>query len=289
MNHLHHICFLPTSFHRARIPSLFQTFPTLKPHAEKCAPRTPVRSLLLTNPAPTRAPVLILPGLGNASPDYIPLANALLSRGHAAVSIAPIARWQWALNARAIITPQYWTSSLTPRPTLNWYFAAVDSALAQISSSRLNILAHSAAGWLARAYIAENASSTLQIATLLTLGTPHCPPPPGRFDQTRGLLRYVEHQCQTLQGVESFVSVAGCGTRGKPLGSGSVGEFVAYLSYAAVCGRGDVDGDGVTPCQAACARDSHIVYCDACDHSMLTSENWYGSDSALNCWASYLM
>lgn len=123
---------------------------------------------------------------------------------------------------------------------------------------------------------------------LVTLGTPNTPPPKGTVDQTRGLLTYVERECDVADIVNDLVCVAGKGTVGRPIGKGSLGEYVAFLSYAAVCGRGDVDGDGVTPVDAACAKGGTLLVCDQCDHSMLTSEQWYGSEKAFNVWAPLL-
>ncbi|KAM1778905.1 hypothetical protein ACFX12_040347 [Malus domestica] len=60
----------------------------------------------------------------------------------------------------------------------------------------LSLVGHSAGGWLARLYMEEFGFS--DISLLLTLGTPHQPPPKGLsgvIDQTRGLLDYVNKHC----------------------------------------------------------------------------------------------
>lgn len=243
----------------------------------------------------TRLPVVILPGLGNAATDYATLTERLAQNGHAAVTVAPVRRWQWLLNARGVLTRAYWTGELQPSPTLDWYFAAVGIAIEQACAAQpdggergsINMVAHSAGGWLARAYLAEHAPQSLRVASLVTLGTPHVAPPPGSPDQTRGLLRYVASRCDIR--VARFASVAGCGTRGKAVGTGSVREAVAFASYAAVCGDGDVDGDGITPVCATKVTDARRVLCE-CDHSMLTSpRNWYGSEHALAQWIEHLV
>lgn len=239
------------------------------------------------------APVLILPGLGNASADYEELCQKLIDRGHKAVSTVPIRRWQWGQNAKGFLKKNYWNATLTPELVLDWYFKRVDRAVSELleqnDGGAINVIGHSAGGWLGRAYIAERAPEGLQVSTLLTLGTPNRGPPEGTIDQTRGLLRYVEERCDVSQLVSDLVCVAGTGTVGKGFGKGgSVSELIAYYSYAAVCGKGDVDGDGVTPVDAACAENGTLVLCDDCDHSMLTSKKWYGSDSTLAKWATYL-
>lgn len=240
---------------------------------------------------PIRLPVLILPGLGNSSADYTKLASQLAARGHTA-SVVPIARWQWSLNARGFFTRDYWRATLRPNQVLNWYFDRVDKGVNElrqvVAESSIHVVGHSAGGWLARAYLAERAPDDMRVEKLVTLGTPSTPPQQGKLDQTRGLLAYVERKCSMIANVKEMVCVAGSGTIGKPIGKGSIWEYIAFLSYAAVCGRGDVDGDGVTPLQAACAKDGKLVVCEQCSHSMLTSPQWYGSGKAFEKWSEFL-
>lgn len=248
----------------------------------------------------TRGPVVILPGLGNSFADYAALSQRLEDLGHSHVSTVPIQRWQWGLNARAFFTAAYWKCELTPSPILDWYLQRVHETVTNIQAQvhldddkadgsgqdGVSLLGHSAGGWLARVYLARYAGHNVR--TLVTLGTPHAVPPQGVIDQTRGLLNYVAKHCDTPNQVDKFVCVAGGGTVGKPLGNGSIGQYVAYLSYAAVCGIGQVDGDGVTPMQAAGSDGAEFITCE-CDHSMLTSpERWYGSDDIVSQWASHL-
>lgn len=246
----------------------------------------------LSNKEPL-SPVLILPGLGNSSNDYAILAEKLISRGHHVVVTVPVRRWQWALNAKGFFMLDYWRSRLKPNAVLDWYFDELDSAIHDVmmqceDAPQINFVGHSAGGWLGRAYLAERAPSHLRVSTLLTLGTPHTAPPAGAIDQTRGLLRYIEENCDISDMVSRFVCVAGRGTKGKPFGKGTVSEFVAFLSYYALCGHGNVDGDGVTPVTAACGTDAELICCDNCDHSMLTSHAWYGSEHIFDQWAKYL-
>lgn len=241
----------------------------------------------------TYGPVLILPGLGNSSADYVSLASRLVERGHSAVSVAPVARWKWSLNARGFFTSDYWRGTLKPQQVLDWYFNCVDRGVEELADAAadlqgISILGHSAGGWLGRAYLAERAPDELRVSSFVTLGTPNQAPPKGQLDQTRGLLEYIEKNCEVSELVDELVCVAGRGTVGKPLGKGSVAEYVAFLSYAAVCGDGNVDGDGVTPVTAACATNGKLVVCDDCDHSMLTSRKWYGEDAAYHKWVKYL-
>lgn len=278
-----------SSIRRRQYPSL-----SVKPEQKDLSIET-----IEVSVASTRNPVIILPGLGNAASDYEKLAEKLRQRGHTSVIIAPIQRWQWILNVRGFFTAEYWQSKLTPSPILDWYLTCIQSTIDELLSvtpsaspastdKAISILGHSAGGWLARVYLSQN--PTLKVSSLVTLGTPHTAPPEGVIDQTRGLLTYVANKCGIAGQVDNFTCVAGQGTQGMNFGKGSISEYVAYISYAAVCGQGDVDGDGVTPLQAACAPGADEVVVCKCEHSMLTSpSNWYGSDHIIPEWADQLL
>lgn len=232
--------------------------------------------------------MLILPGLGNSDGDYAPLAHSLLSAGHRSVSVARVARHDWLRNARGLLLPAYYQGTLTPDPTLRWYFARVDAALSALGGGPpVGMVGHSAGGWLARAYLAARADRAAEVDALVTLGTPHAPPPAGGFDQTRGLLRFVADEC-TLPRAVRALCVAGAGIVGKRLGDGSVGESVAFYSYRALCGAGDVDGDGVIPLEAAFFADAERVIVPGCAHSMVGGGTWYGSPGPMTHWRHFL-
>jgi len=64
---------------------------------------------------------------------------------------------------------------------------------------QVDLVGHSAGGWLARAYLADEKYHGAQlpapaVSTLVTLGAPHLAPPkgvPGVFDATRGALDWL--------------------------------------------------------------------------------------------------
>ncbi|KAL8144394.1 hypothetical protein V2J09_017426 [Rumex salicifolius] len=129
-------------------------------------------------------PAIILPGLGNNSGDYLRLQGILEGYGITSV-IANVSRPDWLRNAAGLLDLNYWKGTLQPRPVLDWYL-----------KRSLSLIGHSAGGWLARVYMEEFGAS--DISLLLTLGTPHTPPPKGVsgvIDQTRGLLYYVQDHC----------------------------------------------------------------------------------------------
>jgi len=145
-------------------------------------------------------PVVILPGLGNNTADYNELVTSLEARGLKAI-VAQVSRLDWLRNAAGLLDANYWKGSLQPRPVLDWYLERTKNAIAAAKamgqdSQKVSVIGHSAGGWLARVFMTNYGTDDIDL--LLTLGTPHLPPPRGVrgvVDQTRGLLYYVEENC----------------------------------------------------------------------------------------------
>lgn len=168
-------------------------------------------------------PAVILPGLGNNSQDYGGLVSSLGSHGVSSV-VADVSRVDWLRNAAGLTDARYWKGTLRPRPVLDWYLKRVDAAVAEAKQlaqgGSVSIIGHSAGGWLARVFMEEFGDSGISL--LLTLGTPHLPPPrgvPGVIDQTRGLLYYVQDNCQpaVYSPEMKYVCIAGRYIEGAPL------------------------------------------------------------------------
>ncbi|KAL6888600.1 hypothetical protein ACP4OV_009626 [Aristida adscensionis] len=184
--------------------------------------------------APPR-PAVILPGLGNNTGDYARLAAALREdHGLPAAVVARVSRPDWLRNAAGLADPNYWRGTLRPRPVLDWYLKRVDEAVSEARElcppdGKISLIGHSAGGWLARVYMEEFEAS--DISLLLTLGTPHLPPPKGVtgvIDQTRGLLNYVQKNCAPAVYTPElrYVCIAGSGwpdryIQGAPLSGNS--------------------------------------------------------------------
>ncbi|CAK7341709.1 unnamed protein product [Dovyalis caffra] len=152
-----------------------------------------------TSTTTTTRPAVILPGLGNNTGDYQKLEVTLQEYGVPTV-VAKVSRFDWLRNAAGLVDPNYWSGTLRPRPVLDWYLKRVEEAVQEAKElaqgGTLSLIGHSAGGWLARVYMEEFGQS--DVSLLLTLGTPHLPPPKGVsgvIDQTRGLLYYVEKHC----------------------------------------------------------------------------------------------
>ncbi|MCD7446886.1 hypothetical protein HAX54_018857 [Datura stramonium] len=274
---------------------------------------------LPTTTATTIRPAVILPGLGNNTNDYEKLALILKGYG-VPTAIAKVSRIDWLRNAAGLLDTNYWRGTLSPRPVLDWYLERIDEAvseakqLAQGGSGNLSFIGHSAGGWLARVYLQEFRSS--DISLLLTLGTPHLPPPkglPGVIDQTRGLLYYVEKNCakavyspelryvciagRYIQGSRFFDSNSTSSSEVKASVEQPMSEVAAVSNtnadtltastfrarfvgqgYKQVCGQADVWGDGVVPEVSAHLKGALNVTLDGVYHSPV------GSDDATRPW-----
>ncbi|RLM79657.1 hypothetical protein C2845_PM12G01590 [Panicum miliaceum] len=265
---------------------------------------------------PPRCEPAMAQGLGNNTGDYARLAAALRDDyGLPAAVVARVTRPDWLRNAAGLLDANYWRGTLRPRPVLDWYLKRVDEAVSEARElcapgGKVSLIGHSAGGWLARVYMEEFDAS--DISLLLTLGTPHLPPPkgvPGVIDQTRGLLNYVEKNCAPAVYTPGlrYVCIAGRYIQGAPLlGNSAVasdevlavdspsegGEAVIISTndkstpssvtwrarfvgqgYKQVCGRADVWGDGVVPEMAAHLEGALNISFDGVYHSPVGADD----------------
>jgi pimeloyl-ACP methyl ester carboxylesterase len=247
--------------------------------------RTPIAAAGASSSSSSTAPttpraVVILPGLGNSAEDYAPLADLLRRSGAAHVSVAPVERWNWALNALALKDPRWWRGELPPRPAVDWYIRRTDEAVREAAAAvggqqggKVTLLAHSAGGWIGRVYLRdyrqqgagvdeEAAAAALLVDRFVSLGSPHRAPPKGVegvVDQTRGILEWVETNCSGAhhhdEGVR-YLTVAGRLVKGRPLSSDSDSEGESDKADA-----GDASGG---PLERAAAVFAGVGYQQVC-------------------------
>jgi hypothetical protein len=72
--------------------------------------------------------------------------------------VAPLPRTEWIKVAKKLPTQDFLQANLPVHDTLNWYFDALETAIADILSKEgpdvnLCIVGHSIGGWVARAYL----------------------------------------------------------------------------------------------------------------------------------------
>lgn len=231
--------------------------------------------------------------------------------------------------APATFTPAFWQSRLRPVPTLNFFFEALDKCFAAVDEefgpdATVTMIGHSIGGWAVRAYLGEclgEERALKRVARVITLGTPHNPPPSDsplfKVDQTRGLLTYLNEAFPAGAPLapEQFVCVAGSSTTTADLGELSrsrawdgersrsplLERLVALPSYLALSGSAfGVSGDGLIPIETAVMKGGCAsVILDDCHHSgfiptaldsILLPETykWYGSRSIFEQWSQHL-
>ena len=228
-------------------------------------------------------PAVILPGYLAGAKEYEPLAQTLNERGIPTVIVS--IRWQdWlpTLGGRSVT------------PILRQIDATVRQVKEQTGSPKINLIGHSAGGWLARIYLGEKPycihpkdtedclwHARPYVHTLLTLGTPHT----SLERWTRKNLDFVN---LTYPGAfysdVRYICVAGKAIFGKR----RPGSWLAYSSYQLTCGKGDCWGDGITPIPAAHLERAENLIIEGATHAPKTNRIWYGSPGMLEQWVNYL-
>ena len=227
-------------------------------------------------------PTIILPGYLAGAADYQIMQQTLESLDVPA-TIVPL-RWRdWV--------PTVGGRSVTP--ILRQLDATVQQVRQQTGASKVNLVGHSAGGWLARIYLGEtpycvhpqdtseclwNGRST--VATLLTLGTPHT-------SQERWTLKNLNFVNLTYPGA-FYTNVRYVCVAGKAVFGDRWRNWLAYSSYQLTCGTGKSWGDGITPIAAAHLAGAENLVLEAVKHSPRSPGVWYGSPAIVKTWAAYL-
>ncbi|MGD1907551.1 MAG: esterase/lipase family protein [Leptolyngbyaceae cyanobacterium] len=228
-------------------------------------------------------PTVIIPGyLAGAAP-YAPMVGHLKQHGITAVTV-PLTRGSWfpTLGGRSV------------QPILAAIANTVSRLKADTGCDRVNLVGHSAGGWIARIYLGEHPYDThavdqnrqncwagrQQVHTLLTLGTPHT-------SQERWTRRNLDFVNQTYPGAfyESlrYVCVASKAVYGQRWRT-----WFTYNSYQLTSGEGATWGDGITPVEAAHLEGAENLTLGDVYHSPKPGAAWYGSAEIVTQWAKYL-
>ncbi|CAN1212975.1 alpha/beta fold hydrolase [Tumidithrix helvetica PCC 7403] len=222
-----------------------------------------------------RLPNIILPGYLAGASDYFAIEQALRSQGHPAL-VVPLKWWEWlpTVGGRSIA------------PILEKLDRAVEQVRSEYGVSKVNIIGHSAGGWLARIYLGDQPyydriwKARDRVAKLVTLGTPHRSLEPW----TRRNLGFVnDNYPDAFYEDVQYICVAGRSVYGEK----SLSKWVAYSSYELTCGIGNAWGDGITPIEAAHLKGAENLVFDGVNHSPKAG-TWYGSPEIIAAWVKYL-
>ena len=230
-------------------------------------------------------PTVIIPGYFARATDYRDLDLALNERGIPTVTV-PLRQRDWlpTLGGRSVVT------------IIRQIDSTVKKMLSQYRVGSVNLVCHSAGGWIARIYLGEKPynihgdvtseegvwQARSHVATLLTLGTPHT----SQERWTKRNLDFVEHNYPgAFYPDVRYVCVAGKAVYGQR----KRGSWLAYNSYKLTCGQGNCWGDGITPIAAAHLEGATNLTLAGVMHSPKSPDLWYGSPEPQQAWVSYLM
>lgn len=227
-------------------------------------------------------PTIILPGYLESAIAYRQLEQSLQQIGLPTVTV-PLRRRDWfpTLGGRPIT------------PILQQLDSTVKQVLQQHNVTKINLIGHSAGGWISRIYLGEKPylgrgeikpsvwSAHSHVSTLITLGTPHV----SQERWTRWNLDFVNNNYPgAFYPDVRYVCVAGKSI----FGERRRGSWLAYSSYRLTCGQGNCWGDGITPITAAHLAGAENLVVEGVKHSPKAGL-WYGSPQIIPSWVSYLV
>jgi triacylglycerol esterase/lipase EstA (alpha/beta hydrolase family) len=220
-------------------------------------------------------PSVILPGYLASASDYLPLEKELTKLGVLATTV-PLQWWEWlpTVGGRSVA------------PILQSLANTIEQTKQKYSCDKVNLIAHSAGGWIARIYLGDRTYSDRvwdgrsQVANLTTLGTPQdsCEP------WAQKNLSFVN---QTYPGAYYADVQYVCAAGKAILGEKKLAKWLAYSSYELTCGDGNSWGDGIIPISSAHLEGANNLILPGAQHSP-RSGLWYGSPLVLPDWVKFL-
>jgi triacylglycerol esterase/lipase EstA (alpha/beta hydrolase family) len=225
-------------------------------------------------------PTVILPGYFEEASAYRTLQAELEAMG-SKTEIVPLRKLDWF--------PTVGGRSMVP------ILEQLEATIARIGSEKINLVGHSAGGWIARIYLGDvpynihgQVKTTAKlwgnrdrVATLVTLGTPH-------VTREKWAIRNLDFVNDNYPGAfhpeVKYICVAGKSVYGarKP------GQWLAFSSYRLTVGEGSTWGDGITPIAAAHLEGAENVILENVSHAPRSTGLWYGSPTIVPSWANLM-
>ncbi len=225
--------------------------------------------------AKSAIPNVILAGYLAGAQDYQPIAQYLQELGLTA-TVVPLQWWEWlpTVGGRSIA------------PILAKLDATIQQVRSQTQAAQVNIIAHSAGGWIARIYLGDRPyydkiwHARPHVAKLITLGTPHR----SREPWTVKNLGFVnDHYPDAFYHDVEYICIAGKSVYGEK----KLKTWIPYNSYELTCGNGNTWGDGITPIEAAHLQGATNLIYEGVHHSPRAGK-WYGSPEVIAEWVRLL-
>lgn len=255
-----------------------------------------------------KLPVVLLPGFGNDAKDYVePLGQdqnvglrSCLERRGLLTSVVPVKRSDWLrVFLGILLDDDARAGNGTARGAYGWYLdltkTAIEESLASTGQPAI-LIGHSAGGWLGRAVLEREGLEWAQkhVQGLVTLGTPHRPPPEGQMDMTFGCLRNLNkaHPGAYFSDDMFYVSVAGDAVVGQKIeGNIPIVELIqsaspestAWNSYQALGSYGNLTGDGLVPVDWAHLPGAQQLTIKGCLHSINIAGTTLPTNSSYLC------
>ncbi len=178
-------------------------------------------------------------------------------------------------------------------PILRLLQQTVTKSLTDNQAQQINLIGHSAGGWISRIFLGAKPydihgdateadglwNNRSSIATLISLGTP-------QFSGERWTKKNLNFVNDNYPGAfypeVDYTCVAGRSLYGESRWG------LAYQSYQITCGNGQTWGDGITPIEAAHLTGARNLIIEGVKHSPRSKYPWYGSSNALEQWVGYL-
>ena len=229
------------------------------------------------------------------------------------IRVLPVSRSDWIkVFAQGVLDRDFWSGQAAANgAAFGWYLDRIVTEVQRLcpnENDRVVLVGHSAGGWLGRAalgYCTSSSSSPSSTADqdtdtktfsldrvlgLVTLGTPHLPPPPPVQDVTRGALRLTHETFPNDYHAPHlfYITVMGETIQGDPLERNGPSRF-AFDSYSGVCGDGTAIGDGVVPVCSGHLTGAIQIDLPGVLHSINAPDNWYGSTNVLDSWHSQML
>jgi pimeloyl-ACP methyl ester carboxylesterase len=219
------------------------------------------------------------------------------------ISVLPVQRSDWLqVFLRGALDLKFWQGDASPTGrAFSWYLERVSNEISSLGDDeKVVLVGHSAGGWLGRAALGfgsadddDNDAPPVDISKvvgMVTLGSPHLPPPPDVVDATRGALRITHERFPGNYHSDMFyITAMGLAVQGaeqkrkSPLEPTSLKGF-AYTSYKSVCGDGTTVGDGVVPKCSGHLEGALQLDLEGVLHSINAPDSWYGSSGIIDRW-----